>query len=364
MAHIKPNFEISGKIKVVGIGGSGENAIDHMIRSKVKGVEFISINSDAQDLHHGLAPNKIQIGKQLTKGLGAGMNPDIGRAAAEEDAQEIEESLKGADMIFIAGGFGGGTFSGASPTVAQIAKNKIGALTVAVATLPFNFEGAERARIAEEWLARLKEEVDSVIVIPNDRLFSVIDKETTFLNAFAICDEVLRQAVQGISDLITIPGIINIDFADIRTILKDSGPALMGIGLAQGEKRAEEAAQLAINSPLLDLSINGARSVLFAVAGGPDLTMWEIQEAARIITESADRQAKVIFGALQDPGLKKDEIKITVIATNFPKKQDSLNLPLDLGEDKLKQKSISANDKTTEEDWESVPAFLRRAKKV
>lgn len=361
MAHIKPEFEISGRIKVVGVGGSGCNAVDHMIHSKVKGVEFIGINTDSQDLHHSFAPKKVQIGKQLTKGLGAGMNPEIGRASAEESAQEIEESLKGADMIFIAGGMGGGTCTGAAPVVANIAKNKIGALTIGVVTRPFHFEGQERMRLAEEGLARLKEEVDAVIVVPNEKLLSIVTKDTTFLSAFVVCDEVLRQAVQGISDLITIPGIINIDFADVKAVLKDAGTALMGIGVAQGEKRAEEAATLAVNSPLLDLSINGAQGVLFAVAGGPDLTMWEIQEAARIITESVDRQAKIIFGALHDPNLKKEEIKITVIAAKFPHKQDTFNLPLDLDGDKPK---IQPRTGKPDEDWESVPAFLRRAKKA
>ena len=262
MPQLKPEIEAFARIKVLGIGGSGKNAVNHMVNSKVKGVEFIAINTDAQDLHNSLPKKKIHIGKNLTHGLGAGMNPDIGRKAVEENKEEIQEAIKGADMVFVAGGVGGGTFTGAAPIVARIAK-ELGALTVGVATKPFFFEGIQRMRLAEQGIEELKQSVDSIIVIPNDRLLSIVSKETTAKNAFAMCDEVLKQAVEGISDLITTPGIINIDFADIRAVLENTGSALMGIGLATGEKRAEEAARSAINSPLLEVSINGAKGVLF-----------------------------------------------------------------------------------------------------
>lgn len=322
MPKIIPEVEAFARIRVVGVGGSGRNATNHMINSKVKGVEFMVVNTDAQDLHHSLAKKKIHIGKNLTKGLGTGMNPDMGRRAAEETKEEIQEALKGADMVFIACGMGGGTGTGAAPVVAATAK-ELGALTVAVTTKPFSFEGAQRMRLANEGLANLRAEVDAMIVIPNDRLLAIVQKETTFKNAFAMCDEILKQAVEGISDLITIPGVINVDFADIRSIMENAGSALMGIGIASGEKRAEEAARVAINSPLLDLSITGAKGVLFAIAGGDDLTMIEVQEAARVITECIDPNAKVIFGAIKDEKLKKNEVKVTVIASGFPE----LNIP-------------------------------------
>lgn len=317
MPNITPEIEAFARIKVLGVGGSGRNAINHMITQKVKGVDFIAINTDAQDLHHSLAKKKIHIGKNLTRGLGTGMNPDMGKRAAEETKEEIQESIKGADMIFVACGLGGGTGSGASPLVARTAK-ELGALTVAVVTKPFFFEGQQRGAIADSALDELRKEVDAIIVIPNDRLLSTIDRATTVKNAFATCDEVLRQAVEGISNLITTPGIINIDFADIRAIMENAGSALMGIGNASGENRAVEAAKMAINSPLLDISITGAKGVLFSIAGGEDLTMFEIQDAAKVITESIDPQAKVIFGTVRDDKLKKNEIKITVIATGFP----------------------------------------------
>ncbi len=322
MPKVIPEVEAFARIRVVGVGGSGRNAVNHMINSKVKGVEFMVVNTDAQDLHNSLAKKKIHIGKNLTKGLGTGMNPDMGRRAAEETKEEIQEALKGADMVFIACGMGGGTGTGAGPVVAAIAK-EMGALTVAVTTKPFSFEGAQRLRLANDGLANLRAEVDAMIVIPNDRLLSIVQKETTFKNAFAMCDEILKQAVEGISDLITVPGVINVDFADIRSIMENAGSALMGVGLANGEKRASEAARDAINSPLLDLSINGAKGVLFAIAGGDDLTMMEVQEAASVITESIDPNAKVIFGAIKDEKLKKNEIKVTVIASGFPE----LNIP-------------------------------------
>lgn len=317
MPQVKADVETFARIKVVGIGGSGNNAIDHMINNKVKGVEFIAINTDAQDLHNSQAKKKIHIGKNLTKGLGAGMNPEIGKRAIEETKEEIQEAIKGGDMIFITCGLGGGTGSGASPIAAQIAKEST-ALTVAVVTKPFFFEGQHRMRIAEAALDELRKEVDAIIVIPNDRLLSNISKETSAKSAFSMCDDVLKQAVEGISDLITTPGIINIDFADVRAVLKDSGSALMGVGFANGEKRAEEAAKIAINSPLLDLSITGAKGVLFSIAGGDDLTMFEIQEAAKVITESIDQDAKVIFGTVSDPNMKKGDVKVTIIASGFP----------------------------------------------
>jgi cell division protein FtsZ len=316
MPQVKPDVETFARIKVVGAGGSGKNAIEHMINNKVKGIEFIAINTDAQDLHNSQAKRKIHIGKNLTKGLGAGMNPDVGRRAVEETKEEIQEALKGGDMVFITCGLGGGTGSGASPVIAQISKES-GALTVAVVTKPFFFEGKQRDKIAQQALEALKAEVDAIIVIPNDRLLSNISKDTTAKNAFAMCDDVLKQAVEGISDLITTPGIINIDFADVRAILKDSGAALMGVGISSGEKRAEEAAKMAINSPLLDISINGARGVLFSIAGGDDLTMFEIQDAAKVITETIDPEARVIFGTVKDEKLKKGEVKVTIIASGF-----------------------------------------------
>jgi cell division protein FtsZ len=317
MPNITPDIEAFARIKVLGIGGSGKNAVNHMINSKVRGVDFIAINTDSQDLHHALAKKRIHIGKNLTRGLGTGMNPDIGKRAVEETKEDIQESIKGADMVFITCGLGGGTGSGASPSVARTAK-ELGALTVAVVTKPFFFEGQQRSKIAETALEELRKEVDAIIVIPNDRLLSTIEKTTTVKNAFAQCDEILRQAVEGISDLITTPGLINIDFADIRAVMENSGSALMGIGSATGENRAVDAAKMAINSPLLDVSITGAKGVLFSIAGGEDLTMFEIQDAAKIITESIDPQAKVIFGTVRDDKLKKNEVKVTVIAAGFP----------------------------------------------
>ncbi|HEY4477043.1 MAG TPA: cell division protein FtsZ [Candidatus Paceibacterota bacterium] len=366
MPRINPDIETFARIKVFGVGGSGTNAIDHMIRTKVHGVDFVGINTDAQDLHHSLAPKKIHIGKNLTRGLGAGMDPSVGRQAADENKDEIAETVRGVDMVFLTCGFGGGTGTGAAPIIANIARAE-GALTVAVVTRPFAFEGSERGRIAEEGLQRLKEAVDAMIVIPNDRLLGIIDRKTTFLNAFAMCDEVLRQAVQGISDLITLPGIINVDFADIRAILQNAGSALMGIGSGSGEERAAQAAKLAINSPLLDLSIDGARGVLFSIAGGDDLTMWEVNEAARVITEPVSKDAKVIFGAVKDERLRKGEVKITVIASGFgdpPPKTAPLFSQAFKKEEFLASKinkPIEAEEPTDE--WDAIPAFLRRQKK-
>lgn len=317
MAKVNPEIESFARIKVIGIGGSGKGALNHMINSKLQGVEFIAMNTDTQDLHHSLADKKIHIGKNLTKGLGAGMDPEIGKRSAEETREEVQDVIKGADMVFIAGGMGGGTGTGAAPVVASIAKNE-GILTVAVVTKPFFFEGASRMKLAERGLEELEKEVDALIVIPNDRLLSVIDKNTTVKQAFEMCDEVLKSAVEGISDIIRTAGTINLDFADIKRILKDSGTALMGVGRGMGENRAREAASAAVNSPLLDVSIHGAKGVLFAIYGAEDLGMLEVQEAAKIITESVDKDAKIIFGIAQDATLKKDEVKVTVIATGFP----------------------------------------------
>lgn len=316
MKEIKPELETFARIKVVGVGGSGGNAISRMIEANLKGIDFIAVNADAQDLHHCKVSEKIHIGKNLTRGLGAGMNPDIGRQAAEENKDEIQDALKNADMVFVTCGLGGGTGTGAAPIIAEVAKDT-GALTVAVVTRPFAFEGMQRRKIADAGLEALRSNVDTIITIPNDKILQVIDKNTPLLDSFKIVDDVLRQGVQGISDLITIPGIVNVDFADVKAIMQNTGPALMGIGRASGENRAVEAAKQAINSPLLELSIHGARGVLFNISGGSDLTMMEVNDAAQIITESADPDAKVIFGAITDEELKKGEIKITVIATGF-----------------------------------------------
>ncbi len=327
MEQIKADVESFARIRVVGVGGSGNNAVNYMVGAKVKGVEFIAINSDAQDLHHSLAKRKIHVGKNLTRGLGAGGNPDMGRRAAEETREEIANAIKGSDMIFVTCGMGGGTGTGAAPVVAKIARES-GALTVGVVTKPFLFEGQERMRLALQGIEELKKEVDALITIPNDRLLAIVDKETTVKSAFEQCDNVLKQAVEGISDLITMPGIINVDFADIRSVMENAGSALMGVGVSAGEKRAEEAARAAINSPLLEVSITGAKGVLFAIAGGDDLGMLEIQDAARVITESIDPHAKVIFGAIKDEKLKKNEVKVTVIATGFPEESGHHSAPI------------------------------------
>lgn len=315
--QIKPDVESFARIRVVGVGGSGGNAVNHMVNSKVVGVDFISVNTDAQDLHKSRAKSKIHIGKSLTRGLGTGMNADVGKQAAEETREEIQDALKGSDMVFITCGMGGGTGTGAAPTVAKIAR-ELGALTVGVVTKPFGFEGQQRMRLAEAGIAELRKAVDAVIIIPNERLLSIVAKDTGVKNAFSLCDDVLKQAVEGISDLITTTGIINVDFADVRAIMHNAGSALMGIGMAMGEKRAETAARAAINSPLLEVSITGAKGVLFSIAGGEDLTMLEVQEAANVITEAIDPEAKVIFGTVTDETLKKGQIRVTVIATGFP----------------------------------------------
>jgi cell division protein FtsZ len=302
-------------IKVVGVGGGGGSTVSRMIDAKVKGVEFINVNTDVQALNSNKADVRIQIGKETTRGLGSGADPEIGRKAIEEDKEEIYEALQDADMVFITAGMGGGTGSGATATVASIAK-ELGALTVGVLTKPFSFEGQRRNNIGEKAAEEVKDNVDTLIIIPNDRLLQVIDKKTTLFDAFSVVDDVLRQGIQGISDLIIKHGIINVDFADAKTIMKDAGTALMGIGRGSGDNRAIEAARAAIDSPLLDLSIDGAKGVLFNITGGSDLSMFEIDEAAKAITEAADPQANVIFGAIIDEAMQ-GEVKITVIATGF-----------------------------------------------
>lgn len=315
MAEIKPEIETFAKIKVVGVGGGGGSAINRMIANGIRGVGFVAINTDVQALHYNKANEKINIGKTVTKGLGAGMNPDLGKGAAEESQNEIKEALKGCDMVFVTCGLGGGTGSGASPVVASIAKD-LGALTVAVVTKPFLFEGGQRKNIADRAYAELADKVDTIITISNDKLLQVIDKKTSLLDAFKIADDVLRQGVQGIAEIITVPGIINADFADVKAVMSNAGSALMGIGMASGENKAIEAAKDAINSNLLDMSIDGARGIVFTITGGPDMSMAEVSEAAKVITSAADDDAKIIFGAVIDEKMK-DQIKITVVATGF-----------------------------------------------
>lgn len=302
-------------IKVVGVGGSGSNAVQRMISSKLRGVEFIAVNTDAQALANNDAAIKIQIGKETTRGLGAGADPEVGKKAAEENKEEVYEALKGADMVFVTCGMGGGTGTGAAPMIAEISK-ELGSLTVGVVTKPFSFEGQRRKKVAELGIQEMKDKVDTLITIPNDRLLQVIDKKTSLFDAFGVVDDVLRQGVQGISDLIILNGIINVDFADVKAIMQDAGSALMGIGRGSGDNRAIEAARAAIDSPLLELSIEGAKGILFNITGGTDLGMYEIDEAAKAITEASDPDANIIFGANIDEAMQ-GEVKITVIATGF-----------------------------------------------
>lgn len=372
MPQVKPEIESFARIKVIGVGGSGCNAVSRMVSSKIKGVDFIGVNTDAQALHYCKAPEKILVGKNVTHGLGAGMNVELGRKAIEESRGEIEEVLKGADMVFVTCGLGGGTGTSGIPVVAEMARN-LGALTIGVVTKPFSFEGEKRKALAEEGLAELKDKVDSLIVIPNDKIITLIDDKTTLLSAFAIVDKVLADAVQAISDLIVKPGIINLDFADIRTVMKDSGFALMGIGVAKGENRAIEAAKMAISSPLLDVSIDGAKGLLFNISGSEDLTMKEVEEAAKIITKSVDPEAKVIFGTVLDESLRKDEIKITVIATNFNQTPSIIVNNNELREEEIgtfkpsfsapEEDKIKDGDEDKDEDEWDVPAFLRKKQK-
>ena len=395
---VKPDVESFARLRVVGIGGSGGNAVNHMVSSHVQGVDFIAVNTDGQDLHKNKSKRKIHIGKALTRGLGTGMNADLGKQAADETRDEIQEAVKGSDMVFITCGMGGGTGTGAAPIVAKIAR-ELGALTVGVVTKPFSFEGAQRARLAESGLTELRKAVDALIIVPNDKLLSIVSRETGIKNAFAMCDDILKQAVEGISDLITQTGIINVDFADVRAVMQNAGSALMGIGVATGEKRAETAARAAINSPLLEVSIQGAKGVLFSIAGGDDLGMLEVQDAANVITEAIDPDAKVIFGAVTDPTLKKGQVRVTVIATGFPesgtrpalfapsqrtltKKDQDVPPAVSRDREDLKKagemaREIIAKDKTKDvkrqpapvgasaideddESWGALPSFLRR----
>ncbi|MFC7392466.1 cell division protein FtsZ [Scopulibacillus cellulosilyticus] len=303
------------RIKVIGVGGGGSNAVNRMIESGIEGVEFICVNTDAQALKMSKAETTLQLGEKLTRGLGAGANPEIGKKAAEESREQIEEALKGADMVFVTAGMGGGTGTGAAPVVAEISKD-IGALTVGVVTRPFTFEGRKRATQATNGISTLKEKVDTLIVIPNDRLLEIVDKNTPMLEAFREADNVLRQGVQGISDLIAVPGLINLDFADVKTIMTEGGSSLMGIGIATGENRAGEAAKKAINSPLLEKSIDGAKGVLMNITGGTSLSLYEVNEAADIVATAADQEVNMIFGSGINEDLK-DEIVVTVIATGF-----------------------------------------------
>jgi cell division protein FtsZ len=334
-------------IKVIGVGGGGSNAVNRMILAGLRGVEFITVNTDSQALNLSKADTKIQIGTKLTRGLGAGANPDIGSRAAEETKEDIVQALKGADMVFVTAGMGGGTGTGAAPVIAEIAK-ELGALTVGVVTRPFTFEGRKRALQADKGIADLKAKVDTLITIPNDRLLQVVDKHTSINEAFRIADDVLRQGVQGISDLIAIPGLINLDFADVKTIMSDTGSALMGIGQAGGENRAADAAKKAISSPLLDTSIEGAKGVLLNITGGPNLGLYEVNEAAEIIAEAADPEANIIFGAVIDETLA-DEVRVTVIATGFdqrPARRETSDLDI---------KPFAGNSEELD-----IPAFLRR----
>ncbi|WP_439646598.1 cell division protein FtsZ [Piscibacillus salipiscarius] len=322
MLDFESNVDQLAKIKVIGCGGGGSNAVNRMIEHGVQGVEFIAVNTDAQALNLSKADTKLQIGEKLTRGLGAGANPEVGKKAAEESKELIEEALAGADMVFVTAGMGGGTGTGAAPVIAQISK-ELGALTVGVVTRPFLFEGRKRSTQATTGVDSLKASVDTLIVIPNDRLLEIVDKNTPMLEAFREADNVLRQGVQGISDLIAVPGLINVDFADVKTIMEDKGSALMGIGIATGENRATEAAKKAISSPLLETSIDGAHGVLMNISGGANLSLFEVQEAAEIVTSAADQEVNVIFGSVINENLK-DEIVVTVIATGFDetKKED------------------------------------------
>lgn len=326
MAEVKPSIEAFAKIKVIGVGGGGCSAVNRMVESKIKGVDFIVMNTDIQALQISKANKKLHIGKTVTRGLGAGMDPELGRKSAEENENEVRELLKGADMVFVTCGLGGGTGSGAAPFVAEIAR-ELGALTVAVVTKPFTFEGAQRTEIAERAHELLGDRVDTVITVPNDRILQIIDKKTSMHDAFKMIDDVLRQGVQGISELITIPGLINVDFNDVKAIMRDAGSALMGIGHGSGENRAVEAAKAAIESPLLDVSIEGAKGILFVVTGGSNLGMYEVSEAAKIITSSTDPNAKVIFGSVIDSNMK-DDVTITVIATGFELRDKSCERPI------------------------------------
>lgn len=359
---VTPDISPVAQIKVVGVGGGGANAVSRMMKVGVKGIEFVAVNTDAQALYHCETPIKLNIGKATTRGLGAGSNPDIGRQAAEESSEEIRAALDGADMVFITCGLGGGTGTGGAPIIAEIAR-ELGILTVAVVTKPFGFEGAKRKQQAEEGLENLKTKVDSLIVIPNDRILSIIDKKTPLVEAFNVVDDVLRQGVQGIADIITVHGMINVDFADLRTVLANSGTALMGIGYGAGENRAAEAAKAAIESPLLEMDISGARGILFNITGGTDLSMFEVDEAARIITEAADPNATIIFGSVVNDSYT-GEIKVTVVATGF----DEVKKKKDMGFFSREHAGIASSTMASGESGQTrvaeneldIPAFIRK----
>ncbi len=366
--QIKPEIERFAKIRVVGVGGAGGNAINTMIDSQqIEGVEFLAVNTDAQALSINKAFVKIPIGQDITHGLGAGANPEIGEKAAEETTEVLKENLEDSDMVFITAGMGGGTGTGASPVIARIARD-LGALTIGVVTKPFDFEGTQRMKNAERGIENLKREVDALITIPNQKLLEISDEDTTVMEAFKVSDSVLNQGVQGISDLIVKPGLINVDFADVRTVMKDAGSALMGIGIGTGEDRAEIAAQGAISSPLLEVSIEGATGILFNIIGGPDLTMKEIDKAARLISESSNPDANIIYGTTIDPDMS-DQIKITVIATGFDSAYaDQFGIPSsrDKKEEasEPKKEEVDGEDKWIEDlgdedDQFDIPAFLR-----
>ena len=349
MLEFDVDMDQFAQIKVVGVGGGGSNAVNRMVESGLKGVEFIAINTDKQALYSSKAEHKLQIGEKLTKGLGAGANPEIGRKAAAESKEDIYRRLEGADMVFVTAGMGGGTGTGAAPIVSEIAK-EMGILTVGVVTKPFTFEGKKRMSHAQIGIDELREKVDTLVTIPNDRLLQVIEKKTTMLDAFKIADDVLKQGVQGISDLIAVPGLVNLDFADVKTIMMEQGLAHMGIGSAVGENRASEAAKQAIQSPLLETSIKGAKGVLLNITGGAGLGLFEVNEAAELVTEAADEDANIIFGAVINEALE-DELRITVIATGFD------NAPLNL-EDVKKEEKLAEEKK--KENSLDIPVFLRR----
>ncbi len=371
-----PDVSPMAKIKVVGVGGGGGNAVNRMIDSDLMNVDYIAVNTDAQALYHNSAPHKINIGKATTKGLGAGSNPETGKKAAEESSEEIRSALEGADMVFITAGMGGGTGSGAAPMIAEAAK-ELGALTVAIVTKPFSFEGATRMKHAEQSLEVLKERVDTLIVIPNDKILNIIDKKTPLTDAFTIVDDVLRQGIQGIADLITVGGLINVDFADVKTIMQNAGSALMGIGFGAGENRAVEAARAAIDSPLLELSIEGAKGIILNITGGNDLSMFEIDEAARVVTEYTSDDAHVIFGAVVNDKYT-GEVKVTVVATGFDEEVQLQRIqeqqkkvmgfgmsaqghrPSPLKKALNKTQQAAASRPMTKEEELEIPAFIRK----
>ncbi|SKC78800.1 cell division protein FtsZ [Maledivibacter halophilus] len=360
MLEFDIDVEQFAQIKVIGVGGGGNNAVNRMIESNLQGIQFIVVNTDKQALFTSRAEYKIQIGEKLTRGLGAGANPDVGKKAAEESRDDIYQSLQGADMVFITAGMGGGTGTGAAPIVAEIAK-EMGILTVGVVTKPFMFEGKRRMLHAEKGIEDLKTKVDTLVTIPNDRLLQVVERKTSIMDAFKIADDVLRQGVQGISDLIAIPGLVNLDFADVKTIMFEQGLAHMGIGKANGENRAAEAAKLAIQSPLLETSINGAQGVLLNITGGSNLGLFEVNEAAEIVSQAADADANIIFGAVIDESLK-DELRITVIATGFESKSSERDLKQLSNEKQNQNNEVKEEEKTKENDSEilDIPTFLRR----